>query len=185
MVKNTNGGNREKRNARKDAAFKDHKSYRAVRRPEDPNEMLAVVTNRYGGKNLGVTATDKKTYRAIIPGAMTGRRRRGNEVRVGSIILIGIWDGFGEGKSTVLEVYDDNEVAELQRIPGMGIPYLKTQVEGAVQESHDDCVDFYEGATEIPVEDTVRPQRLPGQDLPSAAAAEEEDRGMNSWIDDI
>jgi translation initiation factor IF-1 len=176
MVKNTNGGNREKRNARKDAVFKDHRSFRAVRRPEDPNEMLAIVVNRYGGKNLGVTATDKKTYRAIIPGAMTGRRRRGNEIKVGSILLIGLWDGFGDGKSTVLEVYDDNEVAELQRIPGMGIQDLKTQLDGAVPQSHDDCVDFYEGTTDIPIE----PQKRPGQELPPTEEPE-----STSWIDDI
>jgi translation initiation factor IF-1 len=181
MVKNTNGGNREKRNARKDAVFKDHRSFRAVRRPEDPNEMLAIVVNRYGGKNLGVVATDQKTYRAIIPGAMTGRRRRGNEIKVGSILMIGIWDGFGEGKSTVLEVYDDNEVAELQRIPGMGIPYLKTQLDGAVPQSHDDCVDFYEGATDLPV-DEVSPQRVPGHEMPSM---EDTNHTSSSWIDDI
>lgn len=180
MVKNTNGGNREKRNARKDAVFKDHRSFRAVRRPEDPNEMLAIVVNRYGGKNLGVVATDTKTYRAIIPGAMTGRRRRGNEIKVGSILLIGLWDGFGDGKSTVLEVYDDNEVAELQRIPGMGVPYLKGQLDGAVPQSQDDCVDFYEGATDLPVNE-IAPQKRPGQELPPT----EDMETSTSWIDDI
>lgn len=184
MVKNTNGGNREKRNARKDAVFKDHKSYRAVRRPEDPNEFIAVVTNRYGGKNLGVVATDKKTYRAIIPGAMTGRRRRGNEIKVGSILLIGLWDGFGDGKATVLEVYDDNEVAELQRIPGMEIMFLKSQVEGVRHENNDDCVDFYEGATEIPLVNipgtttTASTVTTTGSDQPVAEV-------NPAWLDDI
>ena len=89
MVKNTTGGNREKRNARKDIVFRDNRNYKAVRKPADPLELIAIVTKRYGGKHLGVVATDEKTYQATIPGAMMGRRRRGNEIREGSILLIG------------------------------------------------------------------------------------------------
>jgi translation initiation factor IF-1 len=177
MVKNTTGGNREKRNARKDIVFRDNRSYKAVRKPADPLELIAIVTKRYGGKHLGVVATDENNYQATIPGAMMGRRRRGNEIREGSILLIGLWDGFSAGKSTVLEVYDDNEVAELMRIPGMKISFLKSKVDtGLPADSHTDYVDFYDGAGEP---EMVLPQNVPTEDINETTDTN------SSWLDDI
>jgi len=116
MVKNKKGGSGHKKMASKDAKQNQNRN-RKVRLAHE-GEMYAKVTIMYGGANCEVLCNDKVTRLMIIRKKFTGRRRRDNNIRENTIVLVGpreyeIVSNKKKPKVDLLEVYNNDEVDEL------------------------------------------------------------------------
>jgi translation initiation factor IF-1 len=88
MVKNTTGGNNNKKFARKHAA--GSKAGNKLRVSEDEGELYAICTKNLGNNMFHAIATDSVTYLVHIRGKFSGRGRRDNTVAAGVWVLIGL-----------------------------------------------------------------------------------------------
>lgn len=111
MVRNTNGGNNQKRQGRKHAqGVLGREMRRAVE-----GEMYGCVKEMSGGNLCMVAGTDDALYRCHIGGKYRGRNKRANYITKGSWVLVG--EREWENKKTnvdLLYVYDKNEKEQLQ-----------------------------------------------------------------------
>ena len=122
MVKNTTGGNNNKKFARKHAS--GSKGGIKLRVSEDECELFAVTTKNLGNNMFHAFATDGLTYLVHIRGKFSGRGRRDNTIAAGVWVLIGLreWsnktvDKTGKQKmqqSDLLEVYSDMDKVRLK-----------------------------------------------------------------------
>ena len=121
MVKNTTGGNNNKKFARKHAA--GSKAGNKLRVSEDEGELYAICTKNLGNNMFHAIATDGITYLVHIRGKFSGRGRRDNTVAGGVWVLIGLrpWtnaDQLGEKKKMqqcdLLEVYSEQDKTRLK-----------------------------------------------------------------------
>jgi initiation factor 1A len=117
MVKNTTGGNKAKGHARKTL---DRPASFTLRVSKDPSELYAQVIAPLGNGMCHVLCADDGVTRLChIRGKFRGRRKSGNIVKKGSIILIGLrdWESVKDGKiqnCDLLEVYMDVEIDKLK-----------------------------------------------------------------------
>ena len=115
MVKNSKGGCKSKRMARKHV---NSGPQRSVRKITEDGEMYAIVVKHFGGQCEVVTA-DGVTRMCILRGKFKGRSRRDNNMAQGSWVMIGIreWEVRGDGKTKcdLLCVYSDIERDELKQ----------------------------------------------------------------------
>jgi hypothetical protein len=88
MVKNTTGGNNNKKFARKHAA--GSKAGNKLRVSEDEGELYAICTKNLGNNMFHAIATNSVTYLVHIRGKFSGRGRRDNTVAGGVWVLIGL-----------------------------------------------------------------------------------------------
>ena len=88
MVKNTTGGNNNKKFARKHAA--GSKAGNKLRVSEDEGELYAICTKNLGNNMFHAIATNSVTYLVHIRGKFSGRGRRDNTVAAGVWVLIGL-----------------------------------------------------------------------------------------------
>ena len=122
MVKNTTGGNNNKKFARKHAS--GSKGGIKLRISEDIGELYAITTKNLGNNMFHAFATDGLTYLVHIRGKFSGRGKRDNTIAAGVWVLIGLreWshktvDKTGNTKmqqSDLLEVYSDMDKARLK-----------------------------------------------------------------------
>ena len=120
MVKNTSGGCKSKKMARKlcQTSFTvSSASTTTVRYSLNENEEYAHVKKMFGnGRCLVITHTNKELH-CIIRNKFRGRSKRGNIVSVGSYLLIGLreWESkTGHKTCDLLEVYEEDEVMLLK-----------------------------------------------------------------------
>ena len=66
--------------------------YGPARTPQEVGELFAVVSRIYGGENMGVTCSDGKERLCVIRRKFRGRHKRSNEVTIGSLVLVGLYD---------------------------------------------------------------------------------------------
>jgi translation initiation factor IF-1 len=115
MVKNSKGGCKSKRMARKHV---NSGPQRSVRKITEDGEMYAIVVKHFGGQ-CEVVTTDGETRMCILRGKFKGRSRRDNNMAQGSWVMIGIreWEVRGDGKTKcdLLCVYSDIERDELKQ----------------------------------------------------------------------
>ena len=115
MVKNSKGGCKSKRMARKHVNIGPQRS---VRKITEDGEMYAIVVKHFGGQ-CEVVTTDGVTRMCILRGKFKGRSRRDNNMAQGSWVMIGIreWEVRGDGKTKcdLLCVYSDIERDELKQ----------------------------------------------------------------------
>jgi len=115
MVKNSKGGCKSKRMARKHV---NSGPQRSVRKITEDGEMYAIVVKHFGGQ-CEVVTTDGVTRMCILRGKFKGRSRRDNNMAQGSWVMIGIreWEVRGDGKTKcdLLCVYSDIERDELKQ----------------------------------------------------------------------
>ena len=146
MVKNTTGGNTNKKFARKHAAGGSSKAGSKLRISEDEGELYAVCTKNLGNNMFHGIATDGVTYLVHIRGKFSGRGRRDNTVAGGVWVLIGLrgWTNAEQlsGKKKLqqcdlLEVYSDQD---------------KTRLKDAIDEDWDVLIE--NDPTKIDKEDT-------------------------------
>jgi len=123
MVRNTTGGNGNKKFARKHASGGASKAGMKLRVSEDEGELYAVCTKNLGNNMFHAIATDGTTYLVHIRGKFSGRGRRDNTVAGGVWVLIGLrpWtntDQLGGKKKMqqcdLLEVYSEQDKTRLK-----------------------------------------------------------------------
>lgn len=118
MVKNTVGGGKGKKIARKlttSYVFKE-----STRFSTNELEQYALVTKIYGNGRCQVKTHDGLDIQCVIRNKFKGRSKRGNVVTNGSYILIGLreWEtASGHKTSDLLEIYDAEDVTVLQNQP--------------------------------------------------------------------
>lgn len=115
MVKNSFGGNKAKRGARKNANVDS--TARQLRLIEDPCESYAIITKILGGGMCEATCYDGKQRLCVIPGKFKGRGRSSNRVEIGKWVMVGIRDwevrSNGSQKCDLMHVYSDGEKEKL------------------------------------------------------------------------
>lgn len=115
MVKNKKGGKGSKKIARKHVM---DVSQRIIRYVKEEGEMYAVVAKHFGGQ-CEVVTTDGETRLCIVRGKFKGRRRRDNNISLGTWVMVGIrdWEIRGDGKTKcdLLYVYSDLDKEELKQ----------------------------------------------------------------------
>ena len=106
MVKNETGGKRSKQVARK-TVEKPQTSQR-VRYVEEPGEMYAIVTAKFGGRNIQVMCHDGVSRRCVIRNKFM-KLKGDNSISIGSWLMVGIyeWEKRVDCTQTcdVLEIY--------------------------------------------------------------------------------
>lgn len=116
MVKNTSGGNKTKRGARKDFAETDNKHLRTID-DDEPCEMYGFVSKYFGNRMCEVTCHDGVNRLCIIRAKFSGKGKSSNQISVGKFVIVGIRDwevrSDGEKKCDLLEVYNDADKERL------------------------------------------------------------------------
>jgi hypothetical protein len=188
MVKNTKGGKGSKGLARK--MFADDSVRRVIRKPTCDLESFAVVTKMYGTMCEVQIVDGNRSYKCHIRGKFRGRSKRNSIISVGKIIMVGFRE-FEKPNYTccdLLEVFEPNEVNELQRMPGVDIRsliVLSNSSDGVSKETNDkesELVSFSEEI--IDEEDRERVVSLiSGGGEPSRGEIIETEEGMVSFDD--
>jgi translation initiation factor IF-1 len=141
MVKNTKGGKGSKGLARKLVnAYSESNTKKNIRKPENKYEVFALTTKMYGTM-CEVLTNDGKSYKCHIRGKFRGRSKRNSIVSIGKILLVGFRE-FEEPNFKVcdlLEIYEPNEVNELQKMPDIDIRNLII-VDGSNSNEVDDIL---------------------------------------------
>lgn len=118
MVKNTVGGGKHKKIARKLTTSIATKE--STRLSTNEMEQYALVTKIYGNGRCQVKTHDGLDIQCVIRNKFKGRSKRGNVVANGSYILIGLreWEtNSGYKTSDLLEIYETDDVSVLQNQP--------------------------------------------------------------------
>ena len=129
MVKNTKGGNKAKKQAKKN--FTRPNNYK-LRKSEDPNEIYAIVTKIYGNGRILIKCNDGIERNCIIRKKFRGRNKRDNEISIDTLILAGRreWEKSSNNKLEVcdlLEVYNLQDRNELKRDSSIKWNILQTK----------------------------------------------------------
>jgi hypothetical protein len=164
MVKNSGGGNKTKKQARKNVAPVDESSIKA-RFSTDPDEIYACCAKLLGNGTCRVMCIDGKERHCIIRNKFRGRGRRGNVLNTGTWCLVGRRDfeKIQEGKlekTDLLEVYGDIEKKLIiQKEVGLKDKWkIFTSIGGMVTETkEDDVVNFNQGYKSTPNKKVVEP----------------------------
>lgn len=119
MVKNTNGGNKGKKGARKHMVSKPTTF---LRKSEDDLELYGIATKMLGNNMFHCHCIDNVVRLCHIRGKFTGRKKRDNIISAGSWVLVGLreWDNT-DNKGTqklpqcdILEVYSSLDKEKLK-----------------------------------------------------------------------
>jgi len=120
MVKNTQGGNKHKCQARK---FTSVKSSNKLRTALHEGEIYGIVTKMLGSGMFYVECNDNIKRLGFIRGKFSGRGKRDNFLELGKWVLIGEreWDVFNKDNKTqkmikcdLLEVYNELDKEKLK-----------------------------------------------------------------------
>ena len=119
MVKNAVGGNKSKKQARKNVPT-SHGMTLGVRRVKEACEMYAAVTKIYSGKRCDIIGTDGITRACNVRGKFLKRRSGPDMLAIGSWIMVGFyeWEVRSDGQKTcdLLEIYSAIERDKLKQI---------------------------------------------------------------------
>ena len=152
MVRNTKGGNKHKKFARKN--MKDKGEFTGkLRKSEHPDEIYASVSKLFGNGRVEILCSDGETRHCVIRNKFRGKGKRDNELSIGTIILAGkrAWVTKNIEKKEVcdlLYVYGGSELNKLKMQPELNISLLQsTSQPGGSTE-----VEFFDSG--MPEEDT-------------------------------
>lgn len=116
MVKNTVGGSRHKSFARKQQNGDIAPQVIHYIRRADDGELYASAGKNFGGGRFGVLCSDGKERICVIRQKFKGRFRRGNDVSIGTYMLVGMRDWETEDTTCdLLCVYTTQEVNILKQ----------------------------------------------------------------------
>lgn len=116
MVKNSTGGNKHKKQARKNFNPKANNNLRVIK---EDGEQYACVLKLLGNGMCHVLCMDSVTRLCIIRNKFRGRSRRDNTIAIGTYVMIGL-RGFESVKKDklencdLLEVYSNESVKRLK-----------------------------------------------------------------------
>jgi len=118
MVKNSTGGNKSKKQARK-TAIQNQQPVKEIRKAKEVGEMYAAVSRMFGGKECEVMCLDFKSRRCVMRSKFTFRGKAENNLSVGTMILVGLRDWEvrhnGSERCDLLEVYSHSEKERLKQ----------------------------------------------------------------------
>ena len=182
MVKNSTGGNKSKKGARKNINSNGGGNSQDVRRATDPSEMYAAVTKIYSSRRCDVTGADGNIYQCNVRGKFLKSKRGGNGgLAVGVWILIGFyeWEVRGDGSKTcdLLEIYSSIEKDKLKQLESHNLAAIMNIGELAGTENEFTFSKFKED-DEKPEQNVVAQQNVAAQqkseDIMSSSDEEEE-----------
>ena len=129
MVKNTKGGNKQKKYARKN--IKQNNYDERVRKAIEFEEMYASVSKVLGNGRVEIICNDGVTRHCVIRNKFRGRNKRDNLISVGSIILVGARDwetqtSLRKEVCDLLFVYSDGQIDKLKSDPNINMTLLKS-----------------------------------------------------------
>jgi initiation factor 1A len=125
MGKNTFGGNKNKKFARKQINGSTNSS--RLRLPEDEeNEKIAIVMRMSGGSICRIKIVGNENELIChIRGKHRGRNKGSNLITAGVIVLIGLRvDMSSKEECDLLYVYDSGEIEQLKKFPNLKIMSL-------------------------------------------------------------
>jgi translation initiation factor IF-1 len=132
MVKNT-GGNKSKGLARKHIA--SAREPRSLRLSSCELEKYGVII-RILGNGMFYVATDIATdtqpqLLGHIRNKFRGRSKRDTTITLGSVVLVGLreWEDPNYKECDLLEVYDENEVRQLMKMPSIDFSELQKHID--------------------------------------------------------
>lgn len=119
MVKNTHGGNKSKSMARKNidgGGGGGGGGYAPLRLPSCEFEKIAFVEKLLGNGMFYAITNDGLKLLCRIRNKFKGRSRRGNDVTIGKLVLIGLrqWEIPHFKEADLLLVYDDSHIDTLR-----------------------------------------------------------------------
>ena len=148
MVKNVKGGSGHKSQARKNVVTNADKHNNRLRLVEEDGELYAQVTKDFGNGMCEVICCDNVKRLCIIRGKYRGRGKRDNEIRMRSIIMVGLreWASHNDNskkleKCDLLEVYSDYDVERLKKSADINWSIFDMD-DNANQYATDDIVHF-------------------------------------------
>jgi len=117
MVKNTSGGNRHKKQARKNTTAPVSARLRI---PKEDGEILGKVMKLFGNGMAEVLCEDKVTRLLIIRRKFKGRNKRDNNIEVNKVLLVGrrLWKVVNPKKKQkvdLLYVYSNDQIDDLRQ----------------------------------------------------------------------
>ena len=138
MVKNVKGGSKHKKMARRTVNHSTQSE--RVRVSECEDEIYASVSKLYGNGRVSVTCNDDIERNCVIRKKFRGKNKsRGNELRVGTYVLVGR-RGFESGKekevTDLLYVYSNDQVLKLKKMDELNTKFLSKN-ETSYGEPHD------------------------------------------------
>ena len=143
MVRNTHGGNKSKGMARKNMV--DNTEKRKLRLSSCDLEKFAVVTRLLGHGMFYTTTSEGVELLGRIRNKFKGRSRRGNDLTLGTMVLIGLreWESPNYKECDLLEVYDTNEVKQIRQISSIDTRLLSQYLDNGTTgpTSTEDCTD--------------------------------------------
>ena len=118
MVKNSTGGNKSKKQARK-TTLQHQQPAKEIRKAKEDGEIYAAVSKMFGGKECEVMCTDHKSRRCVMRSKFSFRGKAENNLSVGTMILVGLRDWevrhTGSERCDLLEVYSQSEKERLKQ----------------------------------------------------------------------
>jgi len=154
MVRNTEGGSGHKSQARKNVVSTTEKHSHRLRLVENEGEIYAQVSKNFGNGMCEVICNDNVNRLCIIRGKYRGRGKRDNQIRVRSIVMVGLreWETHFENskklqKCDLLEVYSDYDVERLKKTSDITWSNFDME-ESAYQYATDDIVHFSDNIEE-------------------------------------
>ena len=146
MVKNSTGGNKSKKQARK-TAVQFHQPAKEIRKAKEAGEIYAVVSKMFGGKECEVMCLDGKSRRCVMRSKFTFRGKAENNLSVGVMILVGVRDWevrhTGNEKCDLLEVYSNSEKDRLKQCESCDFSALNAIMLGSAAKHGDDVFSNY------------------------------------------
>jgi initiation factor 1A len=144
MVKNTKGGSKHKKMARKNINAEAVKEKTRLANPKEPCEMYANVTKMYGQGNCEVMCNDGVQRICVIRKKFKGRNKSRNMISVDTKVLVGIrdWEVLREGKRQkcdLLEVYHRDQYDDIKYDPKSNWNVLVSK-----EEREDTGMDLFE-----------------------------------------
>ena len=144
MVKNTKGGNKSKKGARKHITSSQPQR---TRYSVEDGEMYGAVVKLYGGSNCEVMCNDGVSRLCIIRNKFKGRGKRDNIISSCVWVLVGIRDWEirvdKPQRCDLLEVYSDADKEKLRQTAGCNFDtLLRVNMDGSTEIIPDDGIVF-------------------------------------------
>jgi initiation factor 1A len=144
MVKNTKGGNKSKKGARKHITSSQPQRTRYA---VEDGEVYGAVVKLYGGSNCEVMCNDGISRLCIIRNKFKGRGKRGNVINSCVWVLVGVRDWEVRvnkpQRCDLLEVYTDSDKEKLRQTAGCSFDtLLRVNTDGSTEIAPDDGIVF-------------------------------------------
>ena len=129
MVKNTKGGSKHKKFARKNVKGNSSGFDERVRKSAHKDEIYASVAKILGNGRVEILCNDGQSRQCVIRNKFRGKNKRDNEVTTGSVILAGrrSWETPNPDKMETCDllcVYNNSQINKLKTEPNVNMGLL-------------------------------------------------------------